>query len=134
MEVVDRSLYRVYRRYYNLGFFRGIEGLTGNPEVDLRKERVRKAFFLYYEKRSPEREKFLRQLAKALGVPEREVYDLRRKYRRNCNAIENPLLRSFFGNLTGATSKEEKERERALKKLKEVLKLIRKEVQNEKKG
>lgn len=127
MEVVDRTLYRFYRRFYSLGFFKGIQGLTGDPRVDLQRECVRKVFFLYYEKRSPEKERIMRQLAKVLGISERDAYELYRNYRRKRDVIDDPLLRSFFGNLPLITSRDRPQKEKALKKLKEVLKLIKKE-------
>lgn len=119
-----KKLYREYKRYYKLGSFNHVKGLTGKPEIDLKNERVFKDLLKYLNGKSPEKEKVMKSLAKVLNVSEADVYDLYRTYRKNPSRIKSKLLRSFLSNLSHFHSRNPELRKRALKKSKELLKAI----------
>lgn len=122
-----RELYREYKRYYERGSFNHIKDLTGNPKIDLKKEKVFKSLLRYLKGRSVEKERAMKNLAKVLNLSEAQVYELYRTYRKDPSRIKSKTLRSFLSNLAYFHSRDPIMREKALKRSKELLNLIKKE-------
>lgn len=127
MEMKHKDLAFLYRRYYNLGMLSSLKerfSLTGNPELDLEKEKVRVFFLHLLFKINPLKEKWLHNLSLALEIPEEEAYRLRSRYRKNPQSL-HPLLRSFFSNLNLLGSSDKRIRKKAEEKLGDIIKLIK---------